>query len=147
MRTAIILVASGLAAIARADEARPLFDGSTLAGWETLDAEAKWWKAADGRIVGGSLEENVPHNTFLATKDSFQNFELTLKIRVRGAGGFVNSGIQIRSIRVPTSHEMSGYQVDAGPGWWGKLYDESRRNRVVGEPQDAKALAAAIHAR
>ncbi len=95
-------------------------------------------------IVGGSLEETVPHNTFLATKESFANFELTLRIRIRGAGGFVNSGIQVRSTRVPDSHEMSGYQVDAGPGWWGKLYDESRRNKVIGEPKDAKALAAAI---
>jgi putative heme-binding domain-containing protein len=139
-----LLVAGGLAAVTRADGPRPLFDGKTLAGWEANDAEAKWWRVADGLIVGGSLEERVPHNTFLATKESFQNFELTLAIRVRGAGGFINSGIQIRSVRVPKSHEMSGYQVDAGPDWWGKLYDESRRNKVIGEPQDAKAVAAAV---
>ncbi|MFM8378568.1 MAG: family 16 glycoside hydrolase [Planctomycetia bacterium] len=86
----------------------------------------------------------MPHNTFPSTKDAFGNFELRFKIRVRGAGGFVNSGIQIRSVRVPESHEMSGYQVDAGPGWWGKLYDESRRNKVIGEPKDPQVLAAAI---
>ena len=143
-RSAIILLTCGLAAVALAEEARPLFDGSSLTGWESLDAEAKWWKAADGMIVGGSLEENVPHNTFLATQDVFGNFELTLKIRLRGGGGFVNSGVQIRSERVPKSHEMSGYQVDVGPGWWGKLYDESRRNKVIGEPVDPQALAAAI---
>jgi hypothetical protein len=40
----------------------------------------------------------------------------------------INSGIQIRSIRVPKSKEMKGYQVDAGERWWGKLYDESRRS-------------------
>ena len=129
---------------ARAEQPRPLFDGASLAGWEVRDAEGKWWKAADGVIVGGSLTENVPHNTFLATKESFADFELALKIRIRGAGGFINSGIQIRSVRVPDSHEMKGYQVDAGPGWWGKLYDESRRNKVIGEPKDAKSLAAAI---
>jgi putative heme-binding domain-containing protein len=106
--------------------------------------EERWWKAADGMIVGGALEEMVPHNVFLATKESFGDFELALRIRIRGAGGFVNSGIQIRSERVPDSHEMKGYQVDAGAGWWGKLYDESRRNKVIGEPQDAEALAAAI---
>jgi len=127
-----------------AADPKPLFDGSSLAGWDARGGEEKWWRAADGMIVGGSLEENVPHNTFLSTKDSFGNFELRFKIRVRGAGGFVNSGIQIRSTRVPGSHEMSGYQVDAGPGWWGKLYDESRRNKVIGEPKDPQALAAAI---
>jgi putative heme-binding domain-containing protein len=129
---------------ARADEPRPLFDGASLAGWETIEADRRWWTVADGAIVGGSLTEDVPHNTFLATKDSFHNFELTLRIRIRGGGGFVNSGIQIRSIRVPGSSEMQGYQVDAGPGWWGKLYDESRRNKVIAEPVDAKRLEAAV---
>jgi putative heme-binding domain-containing protein len=134
------------ASFTRAGESRPLFDGTSLAGWEVREGEQKWWKAAEGMIVGGSLEENVPHNTFLATKESFGNFELALKIRIRGAGGFVNSGIQIRSTRVPDSHELKGYQVDAGPGWWGKLYDESRRNKVIGEPKDQKAIDAAIKA-
>jgi putative heme-binding domain-containing protein len=140
----LILAVTSSTPAARANEPRPLFDGSSLAGWDVRGGEEKWWRAAEGMIVGGSLEENVPHNTFLSTKDSFGNFELRFKIRVRGAGGFVNSGIQIRSTRVPKSHEMSGYQVDAGPGWWGKLYDESRRNKVIGEPKDPQALAAAI---
>ncbi len=137
------VVAMGLPSASAADS-RSLFDGTSLAGWDVRAGEEQWWKAADGMIVGGSLTDNVPHNTFLATKESFANFELTFKIRIRGAGGFVNSGIQIRSVRVPDSHEMRGYQVDAGPGWWGKLYDESRRNKVIGEPKDAQALAAAI---
>ncbi len=132
------------AVAAHASEPQSLFDGKTLAGWDTIEADSKWWRVTDGMIAGGSLTEKVPHNTFLSTTDQFENFDLTLTIRIRGAGGFINSGIQIRSIRVPKSSEMSGYQVDAGPGWWGKLYDESRRNKVIAEPQDAKALAAAI---
>jgi putative heme-binding domain-containing protein len=134
------------AALASANEPRSLFDGKTLAGWETIETDTKWWTVADGVIAGGSLTEKVPHNTFLSTTDQFENFDLVFKIRIRGAGGFINSGIQVRSIRVPKSSEMSGYQVDAGPGWWGKLYDESRRNKVIGEPVDAKALADAIKA-
>jgi putative heme-binding domain-containing protein len=144
MRSFLAIVALLCAVPAFANEPRSLFDGKTLASWETIEADAKWWKVTDGVIAGGSLTENVPHNTFLSTTDQFENFDLTLTIRIRGAGGFINSGIQIRSIRVPKSSEMSGYQVDAGPGWWGKLYDESRRNKVIGEPVDAKALAAAI---
>ena len=38
---------------------------------------------------------------------------------------------------------MIGYQADVGPGWWGKLYDESRRRRVIGDylkPEVAKAV-------
>ncbi len=144
MRSVVLFLAVLAAGMAYAAEPRPLFDGASLAGWDVRAGEEKWWKTADGMILGGSLTENVPHNTFLSTKDSFDNFELAFTIRIRGAGGFVNSGIQIRSTRVPHSHEMKGYQVDAGPGWWGKLYDESRRNKVIGEPKDAKALAAAI---
>ena len=144
MRTTVIVLALGFAVAARADEPQSLFDGTTLSGWEVREPEGKWWRVAEGVIAGGSLTEDVPHNTFLATKESFADFELALKVRIRGAGGFVNSGIQIRSTRLPDSHEMKGYQVDAGPGWWGKLYDESRRNRVIGEPQDARAVDAAV---
>ena len=51
-----------------------------------------------------------------------------------------NSGVQFRSVRVPP-HEMSGYQADIGEGYWGSLYDESRRNKVLVPAQDAhKAL-------
>ncbi len=142
--TWFVVAVAAVAAVGRADAPRPLFDGASLAGWETVEADARWWKAADGMLVGGSLEEHVPHNTFLSTKERFGNFELSFMIRIRGGGGFINSGIQIRSERVPNSAEMSGYQVDAGPGWWGKLYDESRRNRVIGEPLDAAAVDAAI---
>lgn len=144
MRTTLVILAVAFAAATHAEAPRPLFDGKSLVGWETVDSDARWWKAADGMMVGGSLEEHVPHNTFLSTKERFKNFELTFKIRIRGGGGFINSGIQIRSERVPNSSEMKGYQVDAGPGWWGKLYDESRRNKVIGEPLDPQALAAAV---
>jgi putative heme-binding domain-containing protein len=143
-RTLLTVVVAAVATAGRGGPHQPLFDGTSLAGWETVEADARWWKAADGMLVGGSLAEHVPHNTFLSTKERFGNFELSFTIRVRGAEGFINSGIQIRSERVPNSSEMSGYQVDAGPGWWGKLYDESRRNRVIGEPLDAAAVDTAI---
>ena len=47
-------------------------------------------------------------------------------------GAFVG-GVQIRSERTKNrANEMSGYQVDMGdPEWWGCLYDESRRNKVM----------------
>ena len=98
----------------------------------------------DGVITAGSLTQKVPHNSFIATRRLFHNFDLRLKIRITGTEGFVNSGIQIRSVRVPDSHEMIGYQVDAGKGWWGKLYDESRRRKVIGESADAEAVNRAV---
>ena len=117
-----------------------LFDGKTLAGWE---GDAAWWRVEAGEIRGGSLTTKVPKNFFLATEKSYQNFDLSVKLRLTGTG-FVNSGIQMRSVRVPNSSEMSGYQVDYGKGWYGKLYDESRRNKVIAESKDAATVLAAI---
>jgi hypothetical protein len=138
---------SATAEDSKGKDAVSLFDGKSLEGWTIRKGEEKWWRVADGVIEGGSLEEKVPHNTFITRAKSYQNFELTLKIRlISGEGeGFKNSGVQIRSQRVPDHHEMKGYQVDAGVGWWGKLYDESRRNKVIAEPVDAEAVAKAVH--
>ena len=117
-----------------------IFDGKTLAGWE---GDAAWWRVEDGEIRGGSATVKVPKNFFLATDKSYQNFDLRIKLRLTGTG-FVNSGVQMRSIRVPNSSEMSGYQVDYGKGWYGKIYDESRRNKVIAESKDAAGVLAAV---
>lgn len=123
---------------------RSLFDGESLDGWEVRSEEAEMWKIVDGAITAGSLYDKVPHNSFVSSRDSFHNFDLRLKVRLLGTEGFVNSGIQIRSVRLPNNHEMFGYQVDVGKGWWGKLYDESRRRKVIGESADAEAVNKAI---
>ena len=109
--------------------ATPLFDGKTLAGWE---GNLSIWRVQDGALTGGSLTETVNVNEFLATIREFSDFIVRFQIKLTGQGGFINSGFQIRSQRVPNSSEMSGYQCDFGdPNWWGAIYDESRRNRVL----------------
>ena len=118
----------------------PIFDGKTLAGWE---GDTAWWRVEEGEIRGGSFKTKVPKNFFLATEKSYQNFDLRIKLRLTGTG-FVNSGVQMRSVRVPNSSEMSGYQVDYGKGWYGKLYDESRRNKVIADSKDPAAVLAAV---
>ncbi len=113
-----------------------LFDGKSLDGWEIRKGEEKWWKVEDGMIVGGSLTEQVPFNTFIASAKTYGDFELSFKIRLVKGEGFMNSGMQIRSKRMEGDSEMIGYQVDAGPGYWGDLYDESRRNRAVAKSSE-----------
>ena len=125
-----VVLWAGCAGLTPKNESRPLFDGETLAGWSIPDAEAHWWSVQDGALTGGSLEVEVPHNTFLETTESFQDFDLTFQIRIRSTGGFANSGIQIRSRRVPGGSEVHGFQVDVGDGYGGDLYDEGRRGRV-----------------
>jgi len=117
-----------------------LFDGKTLNGWDVRKGEEQWWTTRDGMIIGGSMAKKVPHNTFLSTEKTYENFELEFDIKLEKGTGFMNSGLQMRSIRVPNSSEMTGYQVDAGIDWWGKIYDESRRNRVIAEPVNPEAL-------
>jgi hypothetical protein len=113
-----------------------LFDGQTLAGWE---GDEKMFRVEDGAIVGGNLQEKIPRNEFLATTKQYENFELRLKVKALGDG--VNAGIQFRTKRIPNHHEVSGYQADVGAGWWGKLYDESRRNRILAG-EEAKTVKA-----
>lgn len=108
----------------------PLFDGQSFDGWEgNLDV----FRIEDGAIVGGSLEGPVARNEFLCTRRQFGDFELRLKFKLLGEGA--NAGVQIRSRRIPDHHEVIGYQADMGDGWWGCLYDESRRNRVLARPE------------
>lgn len=113
-----------------------LFDGKTFIGWE--GDTVTMWKIMDGAIVGGSLEEKVPHNDFLCTTESYYDFILRLKFRLTGTEGFINAGIQFRSQRLhDPAYEMIGYQADLGPGYWGSLYDESRRNKTLASPDSA----------
>ena len=108
---------------------RPIFDGKTFRGWE---GNKKWFRIEGGALVGGSLKKPIPRNEFLCTTRAYGDFELRLKVKLVKPGG--NAGIQIRSERIPKHHEMRGYQADVGGAWWGKLYDESRRNRVLAGP-------------
>jgi hypothetical protein len=115
-------------------EATVLFDGESFAGWE---GNREWFRIQDGAIVGGSLDKPVPRNEFLCTEKTYRDFELKLQFKVLGAGA--NAGVQIRTKRIPDDHEVIGYQADLGDGWWGSLYDESRRRRVLAAA-DAEAL-------
>lgn len=106
-----------------------IFDGKTFKGWE--GDTAKTWRIEDGALTGGSLSETVPHNEFLTTTRSYSDFTLRLEFKLTGTG-FVNAGVQFRSQRTKTpAYEMTGYQADLGKGYWGCLYDESRRNKVL----------------
>ena len=114
-----------------------MFDGKSWDGWE---GTAKIWRLEKGVITGGSLTETVKQNEFLASRKEYANFVVRFKIKLTGQEGFINSGFQIRSQRVPGDSEMSGYQCDFGdPTWWGCLYDESRRNKVLAQ-SDMKTL-------
>jgi hypothetical protein len=140
----VIIVALGVAVFAEdqnqaTTKPKPvsLFDGKTFTGWE---GDLKSFRIEDGAIVGGTLEARIPRNEFLCTEKTYGDFELRARVKLIGAGA--NAGIQFRTKRIPNNHEVIGYQADMGEGWWGSLYDESRRKRLLATAD--KALIATI---
>lgn len=117
---------------ARAEEMpgfKQIFNGKDLAGW---NGNTELWKVEDGVIVAEAPK--LGRNEFLVTDKSYRDFVFKATFRLKD--GYGNSGIQFRSIRKPNDSEMIGYQADIGaPNWWGCLYDESRRNRVLTGPR------------
>ena len=112
-----------------------LFNGKNFRGWE--GDTTRMWRIEKDALVGGSLQETVPQNDFLCTTRRYTNFELRLQFKLIGTG-FVNAGVQFRSERAKQpAHEMIGYQADLGAGYWGSLYDESRRDKVLARPDSA----------
>jgi len=104
-----------------------LFNGRDMEGWE-IDTP-NIWQARDGMIVGRS--PGLKYNDFLRARKSYSDFILKLSFRLVDGKG--NSGIQFRSRPAVKLHEVSGYQADIGDKYWGCLYDESRRNKVLAQ--------------
>ena len=108
---------------------RSLFDDQSTMGW---NGDLSVFRIEDGAVVGGQLQEKIPHNFFLVHEKEFGDFELRLQFRLKGER--TNAGVQIRSQRIPDHHEMIGYQADLGQKYWGALYDESRRRKILAGP-------------
>ena len=109
-----------------------IFDGVTLEGWKAVNKEnSKYWSVVDGVITGGDGIINIPTNTYLRTTDSYEDFEFRALFRITGnhETGLINSGIQYRSII--EGDKIIGYQADIGKGYWGDIYDEHRRAKLV----------------
>lgn len=119
-------------AIADEESGKSLFDGKTLTGWKTVKEEnAKFWSVVDGVIVGSNGDQKVPTNTYLVYEKEYGDFEFRCKFRISGdhKTGLINSGIQYRS--VIEKGKIAGYQADIGKGYWGDIYDEHRRGKLV----------------
>jgi putative membrane-bound dehydrogenase-like protein len=101
------------------ENAKDLFNGKDLAGW---DGDPKLWHVENGEIVGKS--PGLKHNSFLRSQMVAADFKLTVKVKL--VPNKENSGIQFRSEPLP-AYEVKGYQADVGAGWWGKLYEEHGR--------------------
>lgn len=127
-----------------------IFDGTSLAGW---DGDPKFWRAEGGAIVGESTpEKKLTENTFIIWRGGEpDDFELKLEYRISAT----NSGIQIRSVRLPPGTEgsgakvagnwvMKGYQadIDFANQYTGQIYEERGRTFLAMRGQFAHVTAA-----
>jgi len=121
-----------------------LFDGKTLKGWTQLGGKAPF-TVEDGAIVGKSIMQDKPENSFLTTKQHYSDFILELEFKVDPK---LNSGVQIRSNNFPEylNGRVHGYQVEIDPSkrsWSGGIFDEARRgwiNDLKANPKAQKAF-------
>jgi len=114
-----------------ADGFKSIFDGQTLAGWETPDLS--YWTVEDGAIVGRITREHpCTINQYLVwTGGELADFELKLESRLNGEGG-INNGFQFRSRLLP-DHDICGYQMDNNlqTPWLVRLYEEFGRHTLA----------------
>jgi len=136
--TWVIVIVASLLSLATVALTKPirLFDGKSFKGWEGNMAV---FRIEDGAIVGGSMKSALPRNEFLCTTAEYSDFVLRVKFKLLGDPRSANAGVQIRSRRIPNNHEVIGYQADIGQQYWGALYDESRRKKVLMAPTPEEA--------
>lgn len=141
----VLVVLSATASINAGEDAgwKPLFDGTTLDGWEVLGGFAKY-HVEDGTLVGTTVEGSP--NTFLCTKKPYGDFILEFEVKVDPK---LNSGVQIRShvyekdtpttvwrgdrkeTPVHKAGHVYGYQVEIASektGSSGGVWDEARKS-------------------
>ncbi|WP_332914577.1 DUF1080 domain-containing protein [Algoriphagus boritolerans] len=130
----VILISGTLPVLGQGFEnTRSVFDGKTMKGWHALpEKNRSLWKVQDSVLVGGDGVLNIAENNYLYTTDNFEDFEFRCLFRLTGDSktGLINSGIQYRSRII--NGNMVGYQADIGNGYWGDIYDEHRRGKLVG---------------
>jgi hypothetical protein len=118
-------------AATRVDEgSESLFNGKDLDGWEGL---SECWSVRDGAIVGKAVE-GLKFNTFLCSKRTYKDFELSFQVRIKDGKG--NSGVQVRSRIVDASrYTVAGPQGNMGRPFWGGLYGERDPGRWLKLPK------------
>ena len=130
-----VVASAGLVACVEAVEGeqgfQAIFDGRSLAGWETPDP--RYWTVEDGAITGRITKEHpCTVNQYLAwTGGELADFELKIKSRLNGDGA-INNGFQFRSRLLP-DHDVCGYQMDNNlqTPWLARLYDEFGRHTLA----------------
>jgi hypothetical protein len=131
---AIGLALAGTPVLAADEEFVPIFDGTSLDGWEAADATV--WSVEDGAITARSTDDKpATRNHYLVySREELSDFELKLKHRIVSEHA-VNGGFQFRSEMFDGDipDDCRGYQVDNNTqtDWLVRLYDEFGRHTLA----------------
>lgn len=110
-----------------------IFNGRELSGWS---GNTGHWKVDHGQLVGAT-DKRLDANVFLWSDVPVKDFYLSVWVKLTPDDR--NSGIQFRSSKVPPT-EARGYQADIGKTFWGRLYHESGRGKLVWSDIGEKAV-------
>ncbi|GIW92087.1 MAG: hypothetical protein KatS3mg110_0128 [Pirellulaceae bacterium] len=111
---------------------RSLFDGTSLAGWQTTGSEPDVWKVEEGLLVCTGRK-----GSWLRSEEEFGDFNLRLEYRLQAGG---NSGVYIRVPEDGRHHgEGAGIEVQI-------LDDQADRYRSLKPYQYSASLYAVVPA-
>lgn len=118
------------------DDFKPLFNGKDLTEFDVEDGTASY-RVEDGVIIGRTKLKSP--NTFLATKKTYGDFELTFETKISSR---LNSGVQIRSFSrgAAKGKHLAGrfhgpqVEIEDSPGEAGNVYGEAMGGGWITEP-------------
>jgi len=125
----LLFISASFAALGQKKTIR-LFNGKNLSGWEIIGTEK--WYVEKGELVCESGPDK--DYGYLATKDSFKDFELTLEFKQESNG---NSGVFFHSSFNGT--KVTGWQAEVAPlnHHTGGIYESYGRGWLI-QPQPEK---------
>lgn len=132
MKHLVLFTAIGLFSIGLWGQEKALFNGKDLSGWEVYGTEK--WYVEEGVLVSESGPD--AQYGYLATKEHYKNFEVSLEFQQEANG---NSGVFIRSTVEGT--KVSGWQVEVAPPGkhTGGVYESYGRGWLIKPTEDKEA--------
>ena len=132
MKYFVIYMFIGLFSMGLCAQEKALFNGKDLSGWEVYGTEK--WYVEEGVLVSESGPD--AQYGYLATKEHYKHFELTLEFQQEANG---NSGVFIRSTVEGT--KVSGWQVEVAPPGkhTGGVYESYGRGWLIKPTEDKEA--------
>lgn len=124
----------------------PLFNGKDLTGWQLTDSTmASGWSAKDGLLINTVPTKKDKRYGNLRTDGEFEDFNLTLEVRVPEKG---NSGVYLRGVYEVQVFDSFGKPLDCHNmgAIYGRITPAASAEKAPGEWQTLDITLVARHA-